>query len=213
MGDMSREEKDEERRIIALLGLNPADRAVWHSKYMSHIWQASIRELDSELTFEQYMHKVIEAQLNTPDQIGKRAGQFQLGRIGDVGRYTTENCRFITTRQNHRERYENGCHVEGLKRLSLAMRGQTKETSERVKKSADTNRGRSKHTHEYHAQTSKRLAKQFELIAPDGTVYHGINLSDFCDKHSLHKFSLYNVFAGRRPSYRGWTGRYITDES
>lgn len=48
--------------------------------------------------------------------IGKSLDSYQLGRYGDVGGYSVTNCRFITKRQNLKERNENGCMQRGMEK-------------------------------------------------------------------------------------------------
>lgn len=181
----------------------------WYVRYKRHLFTADKRGVGSELSFDQYMSKAREAGLSDFSEIGRCKGQYQLGRVGDVGVYVDGNCRFITTEQNRRECFENGRATEGNQRRAALMTGLTKDTSERLRKSSESLRGRTKETDAGHAIRAAKIAKQFVLRSPDGVTYTGSNLSEFCDTNDLSKFAMYDVFAGRRPHHKGWTGRYI----
>jgi group I intron endonuclease len=54
---------------------------------------------------------------------------------------------------------------------------------------------------------NKKRAKTWEvaLIAPDGTIYEGIDcLAEFAKQHDLHKQDLHKVVTGKRLSCKGW---------
>lgn len=195
--------------IVHAAGLNVADTEEWFAKYQIHRSSSNQRGYNTELSFADYLTKATTGGLTDPNQIGRCKGQFVLGRVGDVGNYTNESCRFIPVEQNHHERYENGMHIEGFQRRFDSMVGQTKENNERVRKSAETRTGRTKETNEGHARQAAALAKSFTIIAPDGTVYTGNNVADFCKEHGLGVFNIYNVFAGRAAHHKGWTGHYV----
>lgn len=193
---------------VTAMGYSAQDTDAWYEQYQRHLATARARGLDSQLSFDQYMIKAAEANLLCVDQIGRASHQFQLGRVGDVGNYHDGNCRFITARQNHQESYQNGRSIESDKARSATMTGQTKETSDRVRKMAQTKTGRTKETNEGLAITSAKLAKSFILTSPDGLEVRGKNLSEFCDQNNLSKFAMYDVLAGRRPHHKGWRGNY-----
>ncbi|BDD79902.1 hypothetical protein [Burkholderia phage FLC9] len=189
----------------------PAEQAEeWFTKYSLHLQAARARDLDSVLTFSQYLDKVVNAGLTEPSSIGRRKGQHVLGRVGDVGNYTEESCRFITVEQNHKERFENGRHINGYRRRGDEMIGQTKDTSDRYRKSSEAKVGKTKLTDPGHARQAQAIAKTFVMVAPDGTEHQGTNLFEFCQKHGLSATGMYDVFAGRRKHHKGWKGSYVS---
>ena len=46
--------------------------------------------------------------------------------------------------------------------------------------------------------------KEFEIVAPDGTVYRSRNVWEFCRVHGLQQGNLNNVLLGKRKSHKGW---------
>jgi hypothetical protein len=202
----------------------------WEDKYRRHTYAAEQRGMDTSLTFDQYMTKVREAGIENPDQIGKRAGQFQLGRVGDVGRYEDANCRFITARQNRQECFQNGRHLEGMKRLSELRTGQTKDVSEWARKISQTLTGRTKETDPGLAAMAEKLrgrtastdpslasaadkkSRDFVLVSPDGQIHEGRNISEFCRSQGLSQGKMSDVCRGDRRQHKGWTGHYLPDE-
>lgn len=59
------------------------------------------------LTITEYLFKAFEANILSSD-VGCVRGKYQLGRIGDSGDYTVDNCRFITMEANQLEMAKNG---------------------------------------------------------------------------------------------------------
>lgn len=96
-------------------GLDHNDFDAWRQKY-------SNKKGDSkgyfELTFQEYIDLAVQAGLKFPKEIGQSTSSFCLGRIGDVGPYSIDNCRFITNRQNHDEKMINGGSKRGGIKLS-----------------------------------------------------------------------------------------------
>lgn len=45
----------------------------------------------------------------------------------------------------------------------------------------------------------------FVLKAPNGKIYKGKNISEFCKKHNLFSSAIYQVRLGNRKSHKGWT--------
>lgn len=76
----------------------------WSIKYVRHTNHANEKGVGTELSMEDFLLKCFEAGLTSPDQIGNRRGQYHLGRIGDVGAYAVESCRFITIEENLKEK-------------------------------------------------------------------------------------------------------------
>ena len=57
----------------------------------------------------------------------------------------------------------------------------------------------------------KRKQKPFSVIAPDGTVIHGINLTKFCREHGLNQGAMFQVVSGARPwAHKGYR-RFIPE--
>lgn len=183
--------RDENVRIVRECGFSVDDAALWYAKYLNHKYHANQRGLKSLLTFKNYIVKAIEAGLATPEQIGVKGNQYQLGRIGDEGNYTVDNCRFITSLQNIQEAFLNNRHVESFKQKADARRGQTKETCEAVAKQA------------------AKVAKPFIVRDPEGNVHEGSNLVDFGKIHCVCPISLRAVCRGARKQHLGWTGKYV----
>lgn len=205
---MKRSESDEVREIVRDHGLSPDGASEWYTKYTNHVKTSKTRGVPSELTFEQYLSKVVAGGLSDPQQIGVTLGKFVLGRVGDEGNYSVGNCRFITTTQNHIERFENGRNVEGDKRRSEKMKGQTAQTSESVRRTVELCKGQTKETSERYRAISNSRSRNFVLIDPSGREHRGRNLMEFCQQHDLNHSALYMVFAGTRNHHKGWTGYY-----
>lgn len=88
----------------------------WAKKYYRHRENQRYRH-GTDLTFDDYLKLAYEAGI-TVDQIGNRTGKYQLGRLGDVGRYTPSTCRFILHEENREEMNING----GAKRSGISRR-------------------------------------------------------------------------------------------
>lgn len=65
-------------------------------------WQEVFRLKGSDLTFQQYLDKLVEAGIS-PSMVGNQSHQYNLSRYGDQGVYTVDNCRFITRLENLKE--------------------------------------------------------------------------------------------------------------
>ncbi len=182
----------EEKIEIAVRCGYPAEAAEeWSIKYNSHRKHAAARGLVSDLTFEQYLIKARESQLDSHNAVGLRAGQFVLGRLGDAGPYTVENCRFITSEQNLTESQENGRRTLAGQRCAQTITGRTKDNNPGTAAQAD------------------KLAKDFILIDPSGVEHRGRNVFEFCQAHGLDPSAMYSIFAGKQKKHRGWTGQYL----
>jgi hypothetical protein len=209
MGKMYR---DEVVKRVTEHGFPAEDAADWREQYRRHTATARRRGL-IETDFSEYLSKAKEAGLKSPDDIGTAKDKFHLGRVGDTGDYRGSDCRFITSSQNMKEMHQNGRAIEGNKRRAEQMTGQTKETSERVRKISEALTGRTKENNPGTAAQADKLAKEFVLTAPDGAVHRGKNVQEFCDANDLNVFGVYNVIAGRRPHYKGWTGQYVAPQN
>lgn len=64
----------------------------------------------------------VEAGISDPDSIGRKSGQYQMGRYGDKGIYEKGNCRFITREQNQLERVLNGGMIDQQTSMSKRFR-------------------------------------------------------------------------------------------
>lgn len=185
---------------------------IWREKFAHHKGHAKERGLESHLSFDDYVRKAHEAGLTSPNQIGRLEGQYQLGRVGDTGNYDDDNCRFIPMLQNFQEARENGrlLHVDQLTRDRQA--GQTKETSEQYRKVSQALTGQTvevrPHLADLAKQATERFSKPFVVTDPEGNVYMGENLSEFCRTHNLHRGHMSAVCGGSLLHHKGWTGQY-----
>lgn len=82
----------------------------WKKKYIIKKSNAKIKDRVFTLTFKEYLYKAYEARLTDPDQIstiGDSNKTYNLARYKDLGGYTIDNCKFITHKENRRERDEH----------------------------------------------------------------------------------------------------------
>lgn len=179
----------------------------WKEKWKCLKDNAKAKGVSCLLTLSEYIDLAKEAGISRPDQIGKNIDKYQLGRFGDVGNYEIGNCRFITMRQNLEERQLNG----GNAAISEKMVGRTKYTSERVFQQSEAIRGRTKLTHNGVLDQSIKVSKKFRLTSPEGVIYEGLNLSEFCRTMGFNQGLLASVCRGSKKSYKGWTGEYAYD--
>ena len=198
----------ERMQAIALkLGFKAKDAKAWYDKWRGVVRNARCREIECTITFTRYLKMAAEADLTKPSQIGMGVKQYNLARNGDTGGYVKGNCRFITSKQNRRERVINGC----FDRMAFEMRGETKNTSERFAKLSATIAGRNRHNHEGIARKALKQSKRFRLKAPDGTIYKGRNLNQFCKDHGLNMGAMSGVCVGRLNHHKHWTGKYLKE--
>jgi hypothetical protein len=185
----------------------------WRAKYARHLRNAKARGIVSNLSFEQYMAKIKEGGVILPEQVGRRSDQMQLSRVGDEGAYDVDNCRFITSRQNHQEAFINGRCDNALLRTAEARRGATMETHPYLAEMANKLRGRTKETHEHlaivSAKTAENQSKDFSIWTPDGINHEGRDLKRFCIERNLNPRGMSRVCRGERKQYRGWTGQWL----
>jgi hypothetical protein len=194
-----------EKRVKAVtkVGLDIQDTKAWFKKYRGVVRNAKCRDIECPLTFLQYMKLVVKAGLTQPSDIGMAVHQYNLGRIGDEGPYEWGNCRFITSKQNRRERVTNGC----FEAMAAAKKG---KQSPALAKLAKIRRGKTKYNDETIAKISKANSKRFRLVSPKGKVYIGDSLAEFCASKDLSYNSMAAVCSGRLPSIKGWTGSYMS---
>ena len=181
---------DERMKILSSLGLDTSELKNWVVKWTALKTNAKIRDSECKLSFEEYLQLASEAGITNPNQIGKKREQFQMGRLGDVGVYELGNCRFITQRQNILERTENG----GTK-LRAAMSAARK--------------GLNKYIDETSAKIANSKSRFFRVISPEGIVYEGKNLKEFCKEDGLCQGWMSAVCRGAKKQYKGWTGEYL----
>lgn len=198
---------DEKVQIVAARGFMLTDTEAWYLKWSRHHHAAIERGMGSQLTFEQYMDKVQQADLDMPEQIGRSNEQFQLARVGDEGDYRVDNCRFITAKENQQEKDsgKNGWLGIGEWRRNNSV----PITDETRKKLSDAVTGRTKENHAGKRIQADKLAKEFVMIAPDGTEHRGKNLFEFCKANGLHQGSTSKVVRGLQDNHKGWKGRYV----
>lgn len=210
---MGYNKRSEREAILKNIGLDPDDIIFWVFKWQNLRNRKGDKNSKTakycSLTFSEYVQLAIDAGLSKPDQIGTRLDQYQMGRIGDVGNYELGNCRFITTEQNIKEKLINGGQHTGAKKVGAILANRSKYTHIGLKISSDKQIGLTKYTHEHIAERSNRMSKQYSLISPDGNVFVGKNLTEFCKLHDLKQPGMALLCSGGKMSHKGWTGRYL----
>lgn len=169
-------------------------------KWQGHKDTAKQRNKITNLTLEDYIHLMTVAGI-TPDKIGRSSGKYCLGRIGDVGDYTITNCRFITREANELEKVVNGGSSRDM------MRGRTKENHSGVASMAlkiKSGYESGKYDHVKKAQVeSCRVA--FKIKSPEGVVFEGVNIKEFCRNNNLNDAAFHRVIRGVSSHHKGWT--------
>lgn len=160
-------------------------------KWTQHRYNAKKKGVQSHLTFAEFAAKVNEAGI-TENEIGRGVHQYQLGRIGDVGDYTVDNCRFITHHQNRLEKIANGGSKPATEAMNSTVRGHTKHTSSGIAKMAHTN------------------SYDFEATSPSGETFRGRNLKQFCIDNGLTPPLMSRVANGLQSHHKGWKVRYVS---
>ena len=89
----------------------------WRDKYFKKKSHATEKGIEFTLTFEEYLELCYEAKLRSPAQIGTKPRNYHLGRLGDIGAYSKDNCRFITHIRNRKERDQHFCQSTHNKKL------------------------------------------------------------------------------------------------
>ena len=116
-----------------------------------------------ELSVEDVVEMLAEAGITIWD-VGQQPGQYALGRYGDTGRYTRDNCRFITIGEN---------------------------TWEREDRSEDVLEERRSKRRESQAETMEQLGRHHQL--PKRVVFRGVeypSLTDCSRKTGIAAWSL-----------------------
>lgn len=212
MNGNSREIHRMRKQHLASIGFNHSteDVQTWTNKWNNLRNNAQQEGHVCVLSFEEYVNKALEAGFDDPNMIGNGRGFYQMGRFGDIGDYTIDNCRFITQEQNIYERRING----GDSRIGFASRnksGRSKDSHSYIARHSDILKGRTKETHPGVRSTSIKNSKSFRLVDSSGTVYIGINLSEFCESHNLSYQALGRLCRCETSEHKGWTGSYIVD--
>lgn len=55
----------------------------------------------------------------------------------------------------------------------------------------------------------KSRAKRFRLVSPEGVVYEGLNVSEFCKQQGLNRSNVITVCSGKAKLHKGWSGEYV----
>ena len=135
------------REHLTSIGLCADDVDIWRQKWSNLRGDSRGYGRECKLTFEQYTQLAIDAGISHLD-IGQSLDSYCMGRLGDSGDYELGNCRFITHRQNHKERCENGgtesmrqehktwnkYNKPHLAEASIRMKKNNPSKSDRVKK-------------------------------------------------------------------------------
>lgn len=118
-------EQDKRREFLSSMGLRSEDVVAWVQKWHTLQYHCKQNGKVNELTFYDYVHLALQAGIRDTKMIGRDIDSYQLGRYGDTGGYTLNNCRFITKKQNLDERIESGAiarAVESNRKNTLALR-------------------------------------------------------------------------------------------
>lgn len=180
---------DRENTLLQLkkYGLKSRDLESWVKKFKVLRNNAQKRGIECSLKLSQYVRLAIRANLTRPDQIGRKSGEYNLSRKGDVGGYEWGNCRFLPLEENLAEKYKNG----GIESMAAKRRGLTKHNNAGMRGTAD------------------KQSKHYRFVSPQGKVYTGLCVKDFAKEHGLYQGNLSRVCRGEAQSYKGWTGSYV----
>lgn len=176
-------------------------------KWRNHTHGARRRGINW-LTLDEYRDKLKEAGI-TPEQVGRASHQYHLARWTDKGDYTPASCRFVTVPENHQDRIANGGSARTGEKNRAHRKGMTAATHEHIAiaaaKSSAARKGRTKESHSYIAAQAERLAKPYSFLSPEGVVYLGKNLCEFCRVMNLSQSLMTAVREGRQRHHKGWT--------
>lgn len=176
--------------FIETLGFKRDDVKTWVNKWQSLRNNAPTRGISCKLSFEEYMGLAKLAGIMRPGLIGKTSDSYQMGRIKDTGDYELGNCRFITVKQNHLEMVENGG---------------AKVTGDKTSKLTKANNSPSR------ISQANKISKRFIFTSPDGVVYEGRNIKEFCVGRNLHSPNMGEI-CSTGGKYKGWTGKFIEEK-
>lgn len=178
------------KEVFVRLGFDMSVYEDFNKKWIQHTSNAVKRGIETTLTFRHYCLLAKAAGITDPRSIGRESGNYQLGRLGDVGPYSKSNCRFILVHENIREKMDNGGAARAGRKTSAKLKGRTVETHAGV------------------ALTTQKIRKAFVVYDPEGRKYEGSGLSPFCKEHGLLSSTLGQVLNGKRPHHKGWTGHW-----
>ena len=181
---------EQRTRIVEKMGFQTGDAREWSGKWLALRGNAHARGVECELTFSQYMRKVMQAGITSPSQIGCRIGQYQMARKTDTGNYSVRSCRFVTHDVNAREVITNG----GRDRMRAKLLGRTKTSGDPGAISR-----------------SKKMERKFRVVDPSGKVYTGKNLKEFCKKRGMYA-STFGSMINKGKTYKGWSGQWLDEE-
>ncbi len=51
---------------------------------------------------------------------------------------------------------------------------------------------------------AEQQAVNYSLISPEGEIFTGRNVSEFCREHNLRRRSIHRIVMGQRPHHKGW---------
>lgn len=194
--------------FLARHGFSTSDARKWVRKWRNLKARTNHTGTEMTLSLKCYVLKAKAAKIVSPDQIGRKPHLYQLGRYGDSGGYTKNNCRFITMRQNLRERKING----GAQACGDKIRGRTKLNDKSVASMAAIMASRNKKNHSGVAAGALKKSRSYVIISPDGKKYVGRNLKEFCIEHGLKGPTMSRLLRGiYKTAHGGWKGHY-TDE-
>lgn len=184
--------------IVENCGFDVDDYRNWHAKYKTLCVNARNRGVECLLTFRQYLRLAARAGLTHPKDIGKSPSQYQMGRKGDTGDYVWGNCRFITMKQNLKERIKNGGSEVGASKASKTNRI----------------RGvRAAMVHKDNAEVKPNsLQRPCVFVSPKGKKYQGPSLNHLCRRFDLDTGNMCKVLNGRQRQHRDWTGYYLEEQ-
>jgi len=112
---------EERREYFTKVGIPVEDLKYWVAKWHALVCHCEQTNKECSLSFYDYVNLALAANIYDYSRIGKSATSMQLGRIGDTGGYTLDNCRFITKRQNMDERCSNGGTKRGRDKIRGAL--------------------------------------------------------------------------------------------
>jgi hypothetical protein len=76
----------------------------WGKKWRSIKHRAKLNDIEFNLSFDEYLTMLYDANITSLDQVGQKPHQYAIGRYGDTGGYVVGNCRYITVTENVSER-------------------------------------------------------------------------------------------------------------
>ncbi|BCG50037.1 HNH endonuclease [Ralstonia phage RP13] len=108
--------------------------SIWFHKWRNKKYHAKQMGVEFDLTIDQYLFKAYEAGITSPEQISPNG--FALSRVGDIGGYNKDNCRFLDYYDNLLERKAVGGGALGEKHRSAKL---TKDKVRSIRKDNRSN--------------------------------------------------------------------------